>query len=275
MKLRFKFVAPGASCRTALQRQFRLILSVEKTTAAGKVEALHDLRVALRRLRVLLRALAEPLAPTRAAALERRWQQFADELSPLRDADVWRGLLRELPCASPAFRRRVHARLRAERTTPAKVLQTPTWARLKRDTRTVLGRQLAAALTKAGNCGIEKALRRAWQQATGRAIELAGKRNLKDIEPAHKLRIACRRARYLAEFFATAADGKKNAETWQRAAAGYRTLQNALGRTHDADVLLEFLHDARLRPPAAVTAELHKRRTAGGPAAARRPHRMA
>lgn len=263
MKARFQFANPSTSSRTELQRQFRLILSLEKATAVGKVEALHDLRVALRRLRVLLRALVEPLAHTHAAALELRWQQFADELSPLRDADVWRGLLRELPGVTPAFRQRVYARLRAERTTPAKVLKTSIWSRLKRDTRALLGRQLATALAGAGNNKIEKALSRAWERATKRTNELACNRHLKDIALAHKLRIACRRARYLAEFFATAVEGKKNIQVWQRIAEDYRALQNALGRTHDADVLLEFLHDARLRPPSRLTNALRSQRNNG------------
>jgi CHAD domain-containing protein len=263
MKARLQFADPITSSREEIQRQFHLIRGLERATAAGNVEALHDLRVALRRLRVLLRALAEPLAYTRAAALERRWQHFADELSPLRDADVWRGMLRELPGVTPSFRCRVTARLRQERIHPAEVLLGAIWPRLKCDTRQLLTRSLPAALTKAGRLAVEEGLRSAWGQACARTAKLARNSHLAALEAAHKLRIACRRARYLAEFFATAVEGKKNALAWQRVGEDYRALQNALGRTHDADVLLEFLHAAHLRPPTAVTRELHKRRAAG------------
>ncbi|MCX7007282.1 MAG: CHAD domain-containing protein, partial [Kiritimatiellaeota bacterium] len=82
MKLRIQFADAVASITHELQRQFRLLLEAEKAAALGEVAALHDLRVALRRMRVLLRALAEPLERTDAAALERRWQHFARDVSP-------------------------------------------------------------------------------------------------------------------------------------------------------------------------------------------------
>ncbi len=263
MKARFQLANPAARCRAELQRQFALIQGLEKATATGKVEALHDLRVALRRLRVLLRALAGLLEHTGAEEIERRWQSFADDLSPLRDADVWRGLLRELPGVTPAFRHRVHTRLRRERGRPAAVLRLPAWSRLKRATKALLARQLPAALIKAGEKQITSELQRAWKQASARAAKLARNRQLAKVEPAHKLRIACRRVRYLAEFLALAVEGKKNRQAWQLLAGDYRALQNALGRTHDADVLLEFLHEARLRPPAALVRELRHRRVNG------------
>ena len=263
MKARFQLDQPAARCRAELRRQFALIQDLEKTTAAGQVEALHDLRVALRRLRVLLRALAGMLEHTASAEVERRWQSFADQLSPLRDADVWRGLLRALPGVTPAFRRRVHARLRRERGRPAAVLRSPAWARLKRETKKLLTRQLPAALAKAGEKQITSALQHAWEQARARAAKLVRNRQLAKVEPAHKLRIACRRVRYLADFLALVVEGRKNRQAWQLLAGDYRALQNALGRTHDADVLLEFLHEARLRPPAVVTRDLRRRRARG------------
>ena len=263
MKARLQFADPIASSREELRRQFQSIIGQEKATAVGEGEALHDLRVALRRLRILLRALGEPLEHTRAAALERRWQYFADELGPLRDADVWRALLRELSSALPAFRQRVTTRLRQERAHPVEVLLGVTWPRLKRDTQQLLAKPLPAALATAGRRAVEKALRRAWEQASTRAAKLAREGHLAEIEPAHKLRIACRRARYLAEFFATAVKGENNVLAWQRIASDYRALQNALGQTHDADMLLEFLHDARLRPPTNLTTALRSRRNRG------------
>jgi CHAD domain-containing protein len=263
MKLRCPFADAVASSREEARQQFQLILGLEKATAAGQVAALHDFRVALRRLRLLLRALAGPLAPTDAGALERRWQRLADELSPLRDADVWRGLLRELPGATATFRRRVAAKLHSERGHPAAVLKRAAWRRLKRDTHLLMAHALPDALAKAGPAKLGKALRRAWEQAGARAARLAQQRHLAEPEQAHKLRIACRRVRYLAEFFAAAVAGRKKAQAWQELAGQYRALQNALGRTHDADVLLEFLQTAGLRPPLAVVRSLRARRAAG------------
>jgi CHAD domain-containing protein len=264
MKLRIQFADAAASLARELQRQFRLMLDTERPAAVGEAVALHDLRVAMRRLRALLSALEDPLARTDAAALERRWQHFSRALNPMRDADVWRGLLRELPGVTPAFQRRVMALLRRKRPHPAQLLGSYTWARLKRDTQILLDTALPAALAKPGrDARPTPALRRCWKKITARAAARAADRHLAQMDRAHKVRIACRRARYLADFLAATVTGRKERRAWAQAARRYRAAQDALGQTHDADVLLEFLHAAKLRPPAALTAELQARRTAG------------
>jgi len=264
MKLRIQFADAAASLGQELQRQLQRLLDTEQAAAAGDITALHDLRVAMRRLRMLLRALEEPLVQTAATALERRWQQCSRDLSPLRDADVWRGLLRELPGVTPAFLRRVQAALKRAHAHPADVLRSPAWSRLKRDTQRFLEEALPAALARPGRrTRPTPALRRCWKECVARAAKRAAHPRWKELERAHKLRIACRRARYLADFFATTIDGVKERRAWKYTALHYRAAQNALGQTHDADVLLDFLLNTNLHPPAAVIAELRARRTAG------------
>ena len=264
MKLRIQFADAVASITHELQRQFRLLLDAEQAAAASEVVALHDLRVALRRMRVLLRALADPLERTEAAALEHRWQHFSRDLSPLRDADVWRGLLRELPGITPAFRRRVTSLLKRKRIRPAELFHSYAWSRLKHDTQLLLDETIPAALAKPGrHMRPTPALRRCWRKFAARAAKVAADPHWKQMEQAHKIRIACRRARYLAEFFTSTVMGRKDRRVWTQTAFRYRAAQDALGRTHDADVLLEFLLNSNLHPPAALVAELSKRRTAG------------
>ncbi|MCX7007283.1 MAG: CHAD domain-containing protein, partial [Kiritimatiellaeota bacterium] len=184
--------------------------------------------------------------------------------SPLRDADVWRGLLRELPGVTPVFRHRVTVRLKQKRAHPAELLASYTWARLKHDTQLLLDETIPAALAKPGRrIRPTPALRRCWEKCTVRAAKLAADPHWKQMEQVHKIRISCRRARYLAEFFAASVMGRKDRRAWTQTALRYRAAQDALGRTHDADVLLEFLLNSNLHPPAALVAELQTRRTAG------------
>ena len=72
MKLRIQFADAAASIAQELRQQFKRLLDTECGVSAGDVVAMHDLRVSIRRLRVLLRALEEPLAPTAATALAPR-----------------------------------------------------------------------------------------------------------------------------------------------------------------------------------------------------------
>jgi len=245
----------------AAQSQFRLIRKLALATVTGNPAALHDLRVAIRRLRVLLRAMEKPLAHTTALTLSRRWQHLTCNLSPLRDADVWRVLLRTLPHATPVFQRRVLSCLEQERGGLAALLTEGAWSHLQRDTGAFLKTEAPAALTLATQP--DRALRKAWKQATTRAATLAQSRQLTQPDKAHTTRIACRRVRYLAEFFAIAAGRSPARRAWLKIAKHYQAAQNALGQTHDADVFLEFLADQHLRPPAQFRAELLERRTQG------------
>ena len=125
MKPRIQFADAAASIAQELRQQFKRLLDTERGVSAGDVVALHDLRVSIRRLRVLLRALEEPLATTTATALEHRWQRFSNDLSPLRDADVWRGMLRELPGVTPAFLHQATTLLKKNNARPAALLRSP------------------------------------------------------------------------------------------------------------------------------------------------------
>ncbi|HYM74313.1 MAG TPA: CHAD domain-containing protein [Stellaceae bacterium] len=94
-------LAPGLSVNAALQRIGRACLlhlvRNENGALAGDAEAIHQMRVAVRRLRAALSAAA-PLLPKkqrRWAADELRW--FADTLGEVRNLDVFLGTL--LPSA--------------------------------------------------------------------------------------------------------------------------------------------------------------------------------
>lgn len=243
-----------------VRRQFQKIRKLERATAAGHGDALHDLREAIRRLRVMLCAMKKPLARTTAQALARRWHRFLRSLNPARDAEVWRVLLGELPGVTLLFQHRLLKRWAQERRSLVSLLESHTLQGLKRDTRALLNTEIATALTPAAKP--DRALRKAWEQAT-RATRLAQRRQIAQPAVAHKVRIACRRARYLAEYFSVAAGDSPDGPAWVRIAKRYQAAQNALGQTHDIDTLLDFLQAQRLRPTGELRAALVHRRAQG------------
>lgn len=264
MKWNFTDKTITRTWRRETWRHFQTIVKQARAAGKDRVTALHDLRVAIRRLRVLLRALDKPLARTTARSMARRWQDFTGELSPLRDADVWQILLHDLPDATPAFRQRLFARFAQTPAPLTDILHGRTWQHLLRDTKTLLEKEIRNALKTPAKLEPERAFFKAWEEATTRAAKLArNRRRLRHPEAAHKLRIACRRARYLAEFLAVAASHDKKQRTWLNIARRYQFAQNALGKTHDTDTLLAFLREQRLRPPAALRDALVLRRTQG------------
>ena len=83
---------PAAVWSAALQSALAQALpnAAELADGAGTPEHLHQLRVALRRLRSLLRVLSPWGDEAAALALEADWQPVFTALGAARDADVWR-----------------------------------------------------------------------------------------------------------------------------------------------------------------------------------------
>jgi CHAD domain-containing protein len=71
----------------------------------------------------------------------------------------------------------------------------------------------------------------------------------------HRLRIACRKARYLAEFFTGTFDAPL-----EDLARRLKTIQDVLGDIHDQDVYREHLRTCRPRPPRALVHDIRRRR---------------
>jgi CHAD domain-containing protein len=98
-----------AARRIALGELERAARARAALAAGDDPEALHDLRVALRRLRSQLRAWGDELGPLAAGKLRRRLRELAASTNPGRDAEVGAGLARRLageargdPSAPPA-----------------------------------------------------------------------------------------------------------------------------------------------------------------------------
>jgi CHAD domain-containing protein len=208
----------------------------------GDAGAVHDLRVATRRLQEALDIFASVLPPRERDRLRRRSRRVRRRMAAVRDADVLIDLvhgLRSRAGASSAAalaplerrllarRERLRGALSAARegAAPGRGLRVPGVLKRARAlvgaTAAIDGARAARAADRALTARVREvrvALRRA---RTGRAAEM------------HRLRIAIKRYRYALETLE--ACGDRGLTTAVEAA---RELQGTLGRLHDLDVLI-------------------------------------
>lgn len=77
------------AARASIGQQLdELLDNLSGTRAGDDIEALHDMRVASRRLRAALSVFAPVFPPKKFAPLEKRVAQITDALGAVRDADV-------------------------------------------------------------------------------------------------------------------------------------------------------------------------------------------
>jgi len=225
--------------RRLMQVQLRLMIRNESGVLTGRFKPLHDFRVALRRLRSLLRSLENILSGLRASDLDRRLDDLQDSLGPSRDFDVWLQFLQtksmarhmtDTPGWTRFLREQDAGQVRHKRLLRG-IFRGRDYAALKRDLASFIREDLKRVVADADS----PSCRRASKQALARALRQMEKRSR--IEPdfapeaIHRLRIACRRARYMAEFF-----GEVLGRPVRELGSELKRLQNTLGDIHDLDV---------------------------------------
>ncbi len=251
-----------------LRKRLRAVRRRLPAVRAGRdLEAVHDLRVALRRLRAALGGLAEFLPRRALRAARKPARRLLRALGAARDADVQietlAAFLAGLPAGNRAAARlrpglrRLRLRLRQQRET----LQPRVRRELERFDRAGIAAALDDALRRRrirarrlparGGAATAARLRRAaFRRLTARlATVLAFEPHVahpERIAELHCLRIAVRRLRYAVDLFAPLYAGRLAA-----AAPPLAELQGLLGEIHDADIWLaalpEFLAAERAR----------------------------
>jgi len=209
---------------------------------AGDVDAVHDTRVATRRIRAALRVFGA--SRRRRRALRRRLRKLATALGRVRDLDVMTGLLerQQLHRLGAAELGRVRGLLDALRRRRRRALQRLR-ARLTR-ARVRAVRRRIGAVARRGRAGTraEPAGRGLETAVTSLADAVAREPAMLEVAPdaaaTHRLRIAFKRLRYALEFHAGAGDLAFEAEL--RIA---RAMQDCLGELHDTDLLLARLEE--------------------------------
>lgn len=237
-----------------------MVVRSEPRAARGSVEALHDLRVALRRIRSLAITFVA-LDRKFLGRLDRRTSKVCDRMGNARDLDVWielfRGMMKAggLDGVDLRERRAVLAVLRRERTRlAADALLCGAFRRVKKMLREHLRqRPLTRRRTLPLTETIVARRMRVVRKLVAERYQQAGNFSR---DPAHNLRRAGRRLRYLAEFFAP-----RLGPVCVRAGRWITKSQAALGKVHDCDSALELSRDLPSGAArAAVRRALKKRR---------------
>jgi CHAD domain-containing protein len=238
-------------------------------------EALHDLRVALRRLRSTLRAYRPWLGGTAAKKLRRRARDLGRSTSAARDADVQLAWLR---AQGAALAPREHAGLRwLEERVAAR--RDATYDRLARRLPRALAkleqrlrRRLAVYRVKV-RVGDDAAVPLFGAVTAGALRTLAGElldalegvADAADAAGQHAARIATKRVRYLLEPLTTRVPGGR------ALVRQLQQLQDVLGELHDAHVLAGELAAAVAEAAAARARYLYERAVNGQAPGRRRP----
>jgi CHAD domain-containing protein len=244
------------------------VVSTAGAEAEADTEAVHDLRVAIRRLRTLLRVARAVYGRRRLSRIEAELRWLVQTTGALRDAEVLEETLHALslpPEAQSAVDAWSHERLREAQARRAEValllregpperVRIPVGARGEakrvRPLERTLG-DLEAVLARGKTrrrLGAAELGRRALGKALG-DILVAASAEASDAAAMHELRIRFKRLRYAAELLApSVGDG---AEALARQAA---RLQKRLGELHDLDeASLRVANAGALAPVRAVT----------------------
>jgi len=224
-------------------------------------EAVHDLRVALRRLRTLLRPARRVYGAKRARAAAEDLRRFAEATSALRDEEVLRETLDALDL--PPDLEQAFAAWKARRTHQEQARRAEVVALLRASSLDAALARLTLILRpeKARHRSVSKLARRAIKEAA-RAVRRRVSSDPGDAGAMHALRIRYKRLRYIAELFAPILG--PSAEEIARIGA---RMQRRLGHLHDLDGAMARINRARRLHPrvrAAVGEALGEARAAAG-----------
>jgi CHAD domain-containing protein len=261
-------VVPGLPVREAARRllflYFRTVLKNVDGALEGKAsEPLHDVRVAIRRFRMVLRAFRKPLTGTAAEQIDQDLKRLNDALGPARDLDVWVDFLtRDEVRKQLADNRRwgkfvAHQQSlqRLQLVTVHRHLGGAAFGRLRLCIGRFLRTELPRAIKTQPSGSLEKLARGSLRKALRRASKLARLRHSQSPEDLHRLRIAFRRVRYLGGFFASVLG-----PPFDKLTRRVHDVEQTLGRIHDADVSLARVLREGPSPPRLLVRDLEQRR---------------
>jgi CHAD domain-containing protein len=252
------------AARRLLWIQFKIILVNLDAAVAGETsEPLHDIRVAIRRLRSLLRVFRKHLPDQPRQEIDELLVEISEEIGPVRDLDEWVDFLQSTRVRSitarsrlfPAYVRHHQQRRQLAYATVRRCLRGRHFASQRLKINRLLREELPrlskieppGSLLKFAARQLDKALRRARKHERLRRSTSP--------EKLHELRIALRKVRYLAEFFAPVL-GDSTAKLAKR----LHQVERVLGRIHDVDMGMEHLTREGPLPPRALADHLTRQR---------------
>ena len=233
---------PDSMCAAGLRvlrREVEQFVSREYGLAdSHDPEFVHEMRIAIRRMRAACRVFRDDLSPD-VDSLKASLSWISDVLGDARDADVFITFLKGYAtrAAEPdrafiePFIRNEERRRRRYYAAVEELLNSKRYRDFRRQLEatagTTLGHDPGRAASPEVGARAPEALRRCLRKTTRHPADLGSYVP----EALHDLRIACKRLRYTAEFFASVyPDGLR------KIAASAKSLQSLLGAVHDADV---------------------------------------
>jgi len=218
-----------------------LVEAIPRVVNAADDEAIHDLRVAIRRLRTLLK-MARPLfGRWHSDAVRKAFAEVMKATGDLRDEEVLEETLDGLS-VHPAFGLWLSARAARERKLRRAVVARIERGELDR-ARLMLKALLVFPFDPARNIDLSKFARRTVERAR-RVVEKGRDVPPEDMLGLHALRISYKELRYSIELLAEALplDSRSMLEPAV-------VFQKRLGEIHDVDVAHDVLRSARALPP--------------------------
>lgn len=237
-------ITRGQAFKIIARSCLRQIVANEPALRAGDREAVHQMRVGLRRLRSAISLFSEMLAGAQTETMKAEFKWIGEQLGPARQLDVF---IKHVVKPVEADRRKrgvdsvahdVRRQLRRSITRAQEAIESARFRQAILD---------AASWIEAGDwVRNENELARARREvpiSVAAAEELKRRRKkiakqgarLAKLEPRrrHKLRINAKKLRYACEFFAGAFPGKKAARRRKDFVAALKGLQDALGDLND------------------------------------------
>jgi CHAD domain-containing protein len=205
-------------------------------------EAVHDLRVALRRTRTVLEVGRDVLGPFHADEVRRALRDVQRATGALRDEEVLLALIQSLGVDHPDVATWMEGRRARERRLRRALVGLLRSGALDRG-RHLLSALLAFRIKPSRDKRVHKYARRAVEGAR-REVERRRGAAPDDPEALHRLRIAYKRLRYTVETFADVLS-----EDLTALAPAAARMQSRLGDLHDVDVGIVCVRRARALTP--------------------------
>jgi inorganic triphosphatase YgiF len=247
------FQAIAGSCI----RHFRL--NEELILAAGDAEAVHQARVAIRRLRSAISIFKAMLAGPDADRLTGELKWIMGVLGEVRNLDVLLGRIDDA-----ALNRRVRVARRIAIGDAVAALESPRLRQLMLDLAewVAIGDWLESAPAWLRNEPAPEAAADAMERQWRRVRKKGRKLATLDEPALHEVRIRAKKARYAAEFFADLFDGGKARRRRTRFLAAIEDLQSHLGDLNDTGIAAEALAKAGIVADPALIAPAEQDREA-------------
>lgn len=227
--------------------QFRRLRMEEPRAYEGlDPEGVHQMRVAIRRLRAAFRAFRQFLPATRIGSMRRQLKWVASALGEVRDLDVQQADLKRYCADAPpahaaaldAYAAHLNGQTRRARKALIRCLTSRRYGQLMDRFARFLRSGPSRAVTKAAGGVTSGDAARTLIGDHYRHVVREGRRitNRSPDAALHALRIRCKRLRYVFEFLHTVYGRKLDPHIRQLA-----KLQDVLGEFHDACVAVEHL----------------------------------